>query len=105
MKQNHLDTKTPMLAEYTSIGDYMPEYGDMVIWAGWISQWNGFVVGYDPVSTKVEIIFSSLMLTLLTMSDVEQKRETKHIELHKIKNSTGGEWSVMRSTKGVVWYV
>jgi len=98
----------PPLAQYKSLSEYLPAYGDYVIWSGWITTWHGIVSYYDSKSNELHIIFSGVPFLLFTMGDDELQKETKAINLAKIKNATQGSWAILqhdykRNTN--IWYI
>ncbi len=101
-------TETPVLAQYLNLDNYIPKYGDYVIWSGWFATWHGLVVDFDAEFQQVSIIFAGLPYLLFTLSDEEQEKETKKIPLTRIQNASRGAWAVMRheEAKGLnVWYI
>jgi hypothetical protein len=94
------------LAFYRSLQEYKPKHGDYVVWSKWFSTWHGFVSDYDIKEDSVSVIFSGIPLLLLTMSESEQKKETRKIPLANIVSSTSGSYAILSiSEQGAVWYV
>ena len=96
------------LAQYRALANYTPAYGDFVVWSGLVTSWHGVVSNYNQQTNEVYIIFASIPFMLFTMDNEEQERETRKINLSKIKNATKGTWAIqqhdsIRNT--VVWYV
>ena len=100
--------ENPNLAQWTTLSDYTPTYGDYVVWSGWMTSWHGFVVAYDVKDSTVSIIFEGLPFLLLTASSDSYEKLTRKINLDKIKNATRGTWSIQRHdyTRNTnVWYI
>ena len=47
----------PPLANFVSIADYVPQYGDYVVWCKWFTTWHGIVADFDVNKNEVDIIF------------------------------------------------
>jgi len=45
--QTAVRTDLPPLAQYRSISEYSPKYGDYIVWAGWFVKWCGIVTNFD----------------------------------------------------------
>jgi hypothetical protein len=98
----------PILVQYKSIVDYVPQYGDFIVRAGWINSNIGVVSNFDNKKDELYIIFSSLPLLLFTMNDAEQERNTETIKLSNIKNASKGKWAIQQHNKAhnaIVWYI
>jgi hypothetical protein len=98
----------PPLAHYNNIADYIPRYGDYVIWSGWFTTWHGIVVDFSVQTGEVSIIFSGLMSLLLTLRPDEQAKDTRKIKLTKIQDSSYGTWTAQQhdQTRNVnIWYI
>jgi hypothetical protein len=98
----------PNLAIYKDLQDYVPQYGDFVMWAGWFTTWVGVVCNYDVRTEELAIIFSGVPFVLFTLSEDEQKQETRRVSIDKVKNSTKGVWAVNRyepKENATVWYI
>jgi hypothetical protein len=96
------------LALYRSLKDYKPAYGDYVIWSRWFTTWHGIISNYDQDTDDLYIIFAGVPFLLFTMSEEEQKKETKKIKLTKIKNASQGNWSIQQHHQAhntVIWYI
>lgn len=104
----HKKTLPPPLAAYRRISDYVPTYGDFIIWAGWLTSWNGVVSNYEEDSKKLHVVFSTLPFLLFTMSDAEIEKNTRIIDLDKIRTSPNGVFSVCQhdfKNNTTVWYI
>ena len=98
----------PQLANFTSLEQYSPQYGDLVIWAGFFSVWFGFVINLNDKQNEINVIFGGLPLFLLTMSETEQARSIYKIHLSKIKTASKGTWAILRHDlkhNAVIWYI
>jgi hypothetical protein len=98
----------PPLAMYRQISDYVPSHGDFIVWSGWITTWHCVVAEIDSDLQSVGIICANMPLSLFTMSDSEQQREIKYVELSKIRKSTPGSFAAMhhdRKQNAVIWYI
>ncbi len=103
-----MKTEPSNLAQYMSLTDYRPSYGDYVVWSGWLTTWHGVVSNYDPKTDELYIIFAGVPVLLFTMGDKEQEKETKKIKLSTIKNATQGSYAIQQHDKlrnTVTWYV
>lgn len=101
-------TEQVHLAQYRPLSDYVPAYGDYVVWSGWIATWHGVVANYDPKEDELYIIFAGVPFLLFTMTEEEQKKATRKIKLAKIKNAAQGNWAVqqhLQAHNAVVWYI
>jgi hypothetical protein len=96
------------LALYKSLSDYIPSYGDYIVWSRWLTTWHGIISNYDPNTDDLYIIFAGVPFLLFTMAEEEQKKETKKIKLAKIKNATQGNWAIQQHHQAhntVIWYI
>lgn len=99
---------TPPLAIYKPISEYAPAYGDFIIWSGWFVTWHGVVSNYDIESGQIQAIFSTIPFLLFTMSPNEQTKNSRSLNLEKIRNSSNGVFSACQHnyTHNVtVWYI
>lgn len=99
---------TPPLAIYRAISDYTPAYGDFIIWSGWFVTWHGVVTNYNIESGQIDAIFSTIPFLLFTMSPSEQVKNSKKINLDKVRNSSNGIFSVCQHNYAhnvAVWYI
>lgn len=94
-----------VLANYVSIRDWKPKYGDYIVWSKWFRTWYGLVV--DINNGTLSIIFEGLPVLLFTMDEDSQDENTRKIKLSDIKNARPGQWTALqRDTNGTnVWYV
>lgn len=98
----------PPLAQYKSVAEYIPRYGDMIVWAGWFSTWYGVVSDFDEKTGELVIIFAGLPYLLFTMDEQEQKKETRRVSLDKIQKSPHGVFAVHQHdyTRNVsIWFI
>ena len=98
----------PPLAIYKRVVEYVPQYGDFIVWTGWFSTWVGVVTHFDKNTNELHVIFSTIPYLLFTMSDVEQKKETRKIDINKIKSSQSGTYAVLQRDyqhNVNVWYI
>ena len=111
------------LAVYKNISDYVPAYGDFVIWTGWFVTWCGVVSNYAPgermgdnntliaklsEEERISIIFSTMSFLLFTMTEKEQKKNTRILNLDKIRNSANGVFAISQHDyvhNVTVWYI
>ncbi len=103
-----MNNEIPPLAQYRRLADYVPAYGDYVVWSGWFTTWHGVVSNFDPKTNELYIIFAGVPLLLFTMGEDEQKKETNKIKLSKIKNASQGSWAIQqhdRTHNAIVWYI
>lgn len=98
----------PQLANYAPLPTYVPMYGDFVVWSGLFSTWFGVVCNWDDKTQQLGIIFDGLPLLLLTMAELDYSKNTRHVSLGKIRNSSPGTWAVFRHDQkhnAIVWFV
>ena len=101
-------TEALPLAIYKNVSDYAPAYGDFVIWTGWFVSWCGVVSNYDPEEEKLSIIFSTMSFLLFTMTEQEQKKNTRILNLDKIRNSANGVFAICQHDYAhnvTIWYI
>jgi hypothetical protein len=99
---------TSALAHYRPLTDYAPAYGDYIVWSGWWTTWHGIVSNYDVKTGEIYVIFSGIPFLLLTMSDEQQRVDTRVINITKIKNASQGKWAIQqhdRIRNAVIWYI
>ncbi len=107
MKQK-IDSALPPLAQYHNITDYIPRYGDFIVWSGWFTTWNGVVVSYDVNTSEVVIIFASIPFLLFTLEEHEMAKATRRLQLSMIKSSTHGTFAVNQhdyTRNATIWYI
>jgi len=96
----------PPLAQYKPLSEYLPEYGDYVIWSGLFTVKHGFVLGLDVTSGKLNIVFENLPVLLLTMIEEEYGSNTKQISLGTIKKSRNGTYAIQQKIgNSTIWYI
>jgi hypothetical protein len=98
----------PPLAQYLGLDQWRPHYGDYVVWSGWFSTWHGLVIGHDPETDELEIVWGGLPVMLVTMTPQEQKAETRKLELAKIHAARPGVFAVLQHNQthnSNCWYV
>ncbi len=98
----------PPLAQYRSLSEYIPNYGDYIVWTGWLTTWHGVVINHDPDDGDVYIIFSSIPFVLFTLEEHEQERETRKIKLSSIRGASHGTWAALQhdfTRNSNVWYL
>lgn len=95
----------PDLALVRPIANWVPQYGDLVIWSKWFTTWYGFVI--DEQNDKIFITFEGTPHLLVTMNDVEITRNIKRITMFDIKGQRRGKWSIIQSDKSGnrIWYI
>ena len=103
-----MQVELPPLANYMSIIDYVPEYGDYVVWCRWFTSWHGVVVGFDVNKNEVDIIFEGTPFLLLTLDTSKHEKYTRTVKLSKIKSSIRGSWAALKHDtqhNSTIWYV
>ncbi len=97
----------PLLAQYKNRSVYIPQYGDYIIWSGWLSTWHGFVTNYDKKTDRIDVIFSGLPFLLLTMDEKDYERETYQIELQELRQAKNGKYAIQQQAedKSTVWFI
>ncbi len=105
MRPNRVDL--PALVYYRERVDWIPQYGDYVVWSRWFSAWHGIIVDYDG-EDEMQIIWGGVPYLLFTMDQEQQQRETKTISLKKILNSKNGEYAIQQfdqKASRCIWYI
>jgi len=103
-----MEVDLPPLAQYLDRKKYSPQYGDYVVWSGWITTWHGVVTNFDPESNEISIVFSGVPYLLFNFTDEEQESETKKVKLSKIRTSSNGTFAIQRQNQNppsAVWYI
>lgn len=103
-----LKANAPELAMFRQRSVYIPQYGDYVIWSGWISTWHGVIKKYDKNTDELHIIFAGVPYLLFTMPDKEQESETYKISLSEIRNAPNGKYAIQQHDKQAnagIWYI
>lgn len=98
----------PPLAVFASLDDYVPQYGDIVIWCGWFTSWIGVVSGHDREAKELHIVFSGVPYVLFTLQPEEHAENTRRIPLAKIKGAARGVWAFQQhdaQRNTIVWYI
>jgi hypothetical protein len=98
----------PPLAQYKSRKEYSPEYGDYVVWSGWITTWHGVVTNFDANAQELSLVWAGVPFLLFTMDEETQKRETKKLKLDDLRNAGNGKFAIQRLDKThnvVIWYI
>jgi hypothetical protein len=97
----------PPLVHYRSREEWVPQYGDYIVWSRWFSAWHGIVVDHDG-SDELQVIWGGVPYLLFTMSQEEQQKETKSVSLSKIKRSGNGIYAIQQfdpKASRCVWYI
>lgn len=89
------------LAQYRQLARYKPRLGDFIVWHGWLSHWYGVIGAFDQDEETLIIIYAGMPSLLFTMSPTEMRKNTKNVDLYKIRSSRGS-FAVLQ---GGVWYV
>lgn len=100
--------KSDLLAHYKNRSQYIPQYGDYIVFAKWFTTWHGVITDYDSVTDELHIIFAGVPYLLFTMNESEQAKETYKITLREIKNSRNGKYAIQQQDKATgtpVWYI
>lgn len=98
----------PPLAQYRGRNEYVPQYGDYIVQSNWISTWHGVVTYYDEITDEIHIIFAGVPYLLFTMTDQEQKKETKIIKLSEIRTAANGKFAIQQhdaAQNAIIWYI
>ena len=98
----------PPLAQYRPRSQYIPQYGDYIVWSRWFSCWHGIVKFYDNNIDEVHIIFAGVPFLLFTMSEQQQDAETKKIKLSELRDSKNGKYAILRhdpNANANIWYI
>lgn len=98
----------PPLAQYKNRKDYVPQYGDFIVWTGFITTWHGVVSSFNKDTNELNIIFSCVPFLLFTMPEEDQIKETKSIKLGDIKNAPNGKFAIQQYSKQhntTIWYI
>jgi hypothetical protein len=96
----------PPLAQYKPRSEYVPQYGDYIVWSRWFSCWHGVVTHFDKETREVHVIFAGVPFLLFTMSEVEQEKETIKLQLAELHGANNGKYSILQHTaQSNVWYI
>ncbi len=98
----------PPLAHYRPLRDWIPHYGDYVVWAGWFSVWHGVVTNYDEELREVAIIFAGLPYLLFTMNEDEQSASMRKLQLVTLRESKQGVFAIQQhdfTRNTTIWYI
>lgn len=99
---------SPPLAHYKDISDYVPRFGDYIIWSGWFVTWHGIVSDFDDRTGDLITIFSGNPYVLLTLTPEEQKRETSRVHLSKVQGASHGTFAILQhdAERNVnIWFI
>ncbi len=103
-----VEQSLPPLAQYRNLADYHPVYGDFIVWSGWFTTWHGVVINYDEETNEIHVIFSGVPYLLFTLTDEEQKKETRKINLSQLKSASHGTYAVQQHDlvrNANVWFI
>jgi hypothetical protein len=103
-----MKVEPPPLANYLSVVDYIPQYGDYVIWCKWFTTWHGTVTYFDVDKSEVSIIFEGTPFLLFTLDELKHEKYTRKIKLSKIRSSLKGSWAVLRhdtQRNVTIWHI
>ena len=98
----------PPLAQYRPRSEYVPQYGDYIVWSRWFSCWHGIVKYYDNHVEDIHVIFAGVPFLLFTMTEQQQEKETVRIQLSKLRGSRNGEYAILRhdpKANANIWYI
>lgn len=96
----------PPLAQYKARSEYVPKYGDYIVWSKWFSTWHGFVVNYDKSSDEVHAVFAGVPFLLLTMEESDHETETVKIKLSKLRSAPNGKFAIQTMEgQTPVWFI
>jgi hypothetical protein len=105
MRPNQVDL--PALAFYKSRDEWVPQYGDYLVWSRWFSTWHGLIINYNG-DDLLDVIWAGVPYLLFTLSQKEQQNATKQISLSKIKRSKNGAYAIQQfnpKSSGYIWYI
>lgn len=98
----------PPLAQYRDINEYVPHYGDTVVWSGWFTTWFGVISDFDAESGELGVIFAGMPFLLFTMKEPEMQKETRRLPLAKVQGSAHGTFAIHQHdyTRNIsVWFI
>lgn len=98
----------PPLIQYKDLRDYQPNYGDFIVWTGFVTTWCGVVTNYDKESRDIYVIFNGVPFVLFTLSPEEQANETRSLKLEYIKNAPKGKFAIQQrdqTNSATVWFI
>jgi hypothetical protein len=98
----------PPLAQYKPRSEYVPQYGDYIVFSKWFSTWHGLVTNYDANNGELYIVFAGVPFLLFTMQDAELEKETKKIKLSDIKGAANGKYAILQHNQprnAIIWYI
>lgn len=96
-----------VLANFSSLSKYKPAVGDFVIWTGWFSVWFGLVSEIGPRGA-LSVVFSKVPSMLFSMTEAEQLRASKIINLADITSAWSGTFAVQQFNqvhRATIWYI
>lgn len=95
----------PPLAQYLRIDQYVPKYGDFVIWQRLFKTWYCIVNDYDQISDIVSLVADGTPRLMLTMTPDEMEKRTYLVRLDDIKYWKRGHFYALQDNDGKqVWY-
>lgn len=98
----------PPLAQYFPREQYVPQYGDYIVWSRWFSCWHGVVKYFDEEANDVHVIFAGVPFLLFTMSNEQQEKETFKIKLSELRSARNGKYAILQhnyAANANVWYI
>ena len=98
----------PVLAQYKPRVEYVPCYGDYVVWARWFSTWHGLVVNYDRDTDELHVLMAGVPYLLFTMAETNFERETVRLKLSEIKQARNGKYAIQhhdQAQNAIIWYI
>ena len=98
----------PPLAQYRPRSQYVPQYGDYVVWSKWFTCWHGVVKFFDDRSDELHIIFAGVPFLLFTMTEAEQEKDTTKIKLSELRGAKNGKFAILQhdhQANANIWYI
>lgn len=106
MSKNRPDL--PPLAQYKPINEYLPKYGDVIVWSGWFTTWFGVVNDFDANTGELSIIFAGMPFLLFTLKETEQTKAIRKIHIDKIQGAAHGTFAAQQhdyTRNAGIWYI
>lgn len=98
----------PPLAHYQATKDYIPTYGDYIIWTGWLTTWHGVVTEFDGETGELSVIFSGIPYLLFTLTEHEMQKETRKLKLADIQAASHGTFAIQKhdyTRNATIWFI
>lgn len=96
---NRPSTINVELARYKPLNTWKPQIGDLVFWYGFFTKWVGVVTSFN--GKNLTIVVEAFPSLLMTLDQSEYDKNTRTIDISKIRSSSKGEYNVLQDN---IWY-